>query len=412
MGAWLMNLWCILRSYPEILLLAFACFFFIYSKNSVIPVNWPLVGMLPSIILNSHRLHEWVTQGLRECGSTFIFHGPWLARRKFLMTCDPANVKHIMVTRYPEILLVAFACFFFIYSKNSVIPVNWPLVGMLPSFIFNAHRLHEWVTQGLRECGSTFLFHGPWFAHMEILMTCDPANVKHIMVTRSSNFPRGDDFLKIFDVFGDGIINSELDVWRFQRKMHHTLFSSVEFRRFVAKMSREKVENGLMPVLEHKAQQGKAVDLQDVLQRFMLDSTCILVFGADPGSLSLSYPIVPFSNAKDDLMEVLLFRHAVPVSWWMLLRRLMIGEEKKLAEALKTIDCFINEHISKRMEEVRESKMQTKEKDMHESCDLLAFYINYRFEDEIGISKSFKFLRDNALNLLVAGKETMTPCLT
>ncbi|XP_058069125.1 noroxomaritidine synthase 2-like [Magnolia sinica] len=314
---------------------------------------------------------------------------------------------------YPEILL-AFACFFFIYilrNKNKVL-VNWPLVGMLPSLLLNLHRLHDWCTQLLRQSGSTFEFHGPWLAGMELLITCDPANTNHILSNNFSNYPKGSDFSKIFDILGDGIFNSDSDVWQVQRKMAHTLMNAAKFRQYVAKRSREKVENGLMPVLEYKARRGDVVDLQDVLKRFTFDSTCILVFGADPGSLSLSFPTVPFSKAMDDAMEVLMFRHVVPESCWMLLRWLKIGEEKKFAEAWKTIDCFINEHISKRMEELTESKMDTKEEEMDESVDLLKSYIKYRCEDETGISKSDGFLRDTVMNLMLAGRDTVSAGLT
>ncbi|XXG46222.1 hypothetical protein AAC387_Pa02g1129 [Persea americana] len=55
-------------------------------------------------------------------------------------------------------------------------------------------------------------------------------------------------------------------------------------------------------------------------------------------SLSVDFPAVPFAKAMDDAMEAIAWRHVLPEKWWMLLRCLKIGKEKKLAEAWKTID--------------------------------------------------------------------------
>lgn len=80
-----------------------------------------------------------------------------------------------------------------------------------------------------------------------------------------------------------------------QRKIAHKLISSKKFRTFIARTSQAKVKD-LMHVLSHMAKKGVgavfAFDLQDVLQRFAFDNTCILVLGTDPASLSVDFPTV------------------------------------------------------------------------------------------------------------------------
>ncbi|XXG49373.1 hypothetical protein AAC387_Pa02g3577 [Persea americana] len=136
------------------------------------------------------------------------------------------------------------------------------------------------------------------------------------------------------------------------------------------------------------------------------------VFGVDPGCLAVDFPTVPFAKAMDDAMEALLFRHVIPESWWMLLKWLNIGWEKKLAEGWKIIDQFINQHISTRREELHKSKAHGGESDREEGGDLLTAYINYQHEDGLGLSNSDKFLRDTAVNLMLAGRDTTSSALT
>ncbi|XXG49375.1 hypothetical protein AAC387_Pa02g3578 [Persea americana] len=325
-----------------------------------------------------------------------------------------ASLRSIIPWSYSEFLL-AFACFFLLgcLRRKDRRVTNWPIVGMLPSLFMNIHRLHEWSTGLLRDTGCTFMFNGPWFTQMSVLCTCHPANVNHIFSTNFTSFPKGPFFSKIFDVLGDGIFNSDSEPWRIQRKMAHSLISSERFRAFVARTSQAKVDKGLVHVLKNVIKQGEGiVDLQDVFQRFTFDNTCILVFGVDPGCLAVDFPTVPFAKAMDDAMEALLFRHVIPESWWMLLKWLNIGWEKKLAEGWKIIDQFINQHISTRREELHKSKAHGGESDREEGGDLLTAYINYQHEDGLGLSNSDKFLRDTAVNLMLAGRDTTSSALT
>ncbi|CAA6666234.1 unnamed protein product [Spirodela intermedia] len=91
----------------------------------------------------------------------------------------------------------------------------------------------------------------------------------------------------------------------------------------------------------------------DIFFPFTFDSTCNMAFGADPGSLSLDLHSVPFINAQDDMLEVMFFRHVVPMGWWKLLRWLHVGKEKKMALALETIENFLAVRIAERMDERR-----------------------------------------------------------
>ncbi|THG04635.1 hypothetical protein TEA_022051 [Camellia sinensis var. sinensis] len=216
----------------------------------------------------------------------------------------------------------------------------------------------------------------------------------------SSNFPKGPEFLKMFDVLGDGIFNSNADLWKNQRKLAGVLINHQRLYRFLVKTSRGKVETGLIPILNHVSKQGLIVDLQDLFQGFTFDTTCIFITSYDLGCLSIEFPDVPFAKAMDDTEEALLVRHVVPETVWRIQSWLGIGHEKKLSEAWKTLDRVINNYVSMNKKETSK-KAELKEREEEEAVDLLTSYL---IEDgTFNLKRDDKFLRDTVLNLMLAG---------
>nr|XP_015879106.3 alkane hydroxylase MAH1-like [Ziziphus jujuba var. spinosa] len=180
-------------------------------------------------------------------------------------------------------------------KRNSGLLTNWPVVGMMPELLENITRIHDFATDVLKNSGGTFEFKGPWFANHYFLVTNDPINAHHILNASFANYPKGPDFKKIFEPFGDGIINSD--------EKHVTY----------------------------------GVDLQDVFQRLTFDNICLLVLGFDPHCLSIEFPKVECKKAFDDVEEIIFHRHFKPQSWWRLQRWLQLGREKKLTRSLKVV---------------------------------------------------------------------------
>lgn len=253
------------------------------------------------------------------------------------------------------------------------------------------------------------MFKGPWFSSMDMLWTCDPANINHIFNTNFTNYPKGEEFSEIFDFLGDGIFNSDGESWRLQRKKAHNLMANHNFKAFLIKSSNSKVYTELIPLLRRLAgeKEAQVVDLQDVFLRFTFDATCELVFGVNPKSLSPEFPTVPFSKAMDEAMTVMLFRHTLPPRWWKLLRWLNVGEEKKLARARKVIDQFLAEAIKKKRDKINHGNIGGD----HNGGDLLTSYIKDTNSME-DIQESNKILRDTTMNLMLAGRDTTGSALT
>ncbi|KAE8726409.1 caffeic acid 3-O-methyltransferase-like isoform X1 [Hibiscus syriacus] len=258
-------------------------------------------------------------------------------------------------------VFLALLCFLFLYcSRNKDgIPRSYPIVGMMPVLLLNVHRIHDWCTDILDRCHGTFLFKGPWFANMNLMLTCDPANIHHVMSSNFTNFPKGSEFKQLFDILGDGIFNSDMDLWKKQRTVAQGFMRTHRFHSFLSGTSHYKVENGLIPVMDHFVKRGLVVNLEDVFQRFTFDATCILVSGHDPQSLSVEFPEVLFSKALDDAEETLFYRHVRP-PWFMKLQSwLNMGQELKYRKAWRVLDDIIAEYIFQKRKDLNKVSFST-----------------------------------------------------
>lgn len=166
------------------------------------------------------------------------------------------------------------------------------------------------------------------------------------------------------------------------------------FLSFLARVTRQKAEAALLPLLEAAAVENRVIDLQDWFQRLTFDTTCVMITGYDPGCLSPDLPGVPFAEAMDDAEESIFMRHVLPERVWKLQRWIGVGSERKLMRARNILDGVIGNLIaSKRKESTNEGE------------DLLTSYMSERNQDT-------KFLRDTVLNLMIAGRDTTSSTLT
>ncbi|ESQ38663.1 hypothetical protein EUTSA_v10029295mg [Eutrema salsugineum] len=63
------------------------------------PWNWPVLGMLPGVLVRLHRIYD-CSIVLEKTNMTFQFKGPWFAGKDILFTVDPANIHHIMSSNF------------------------------------------------------------------------------------------------------------------------------------------------------------------------------------------------------------------------------------------------------------------------------------------------------------------------
>ncbi|GER33874.1 cytochrome P450 [Striga asiatica] len=286
-------------------------------------------------------------------------------------------------------------------KPTSVLPTNWPVVGMLPALIRNSHRIHAYVTDVLSESGGTFEIKFPRYLSPDMLATCDPANIHHIFSRNFSNYPKGPEFRKIFEILGDGIFNADFELWELHRRTTLSFFTHPNFHGLLEKSVWENVENALLPVLDSFSARAAIFDLQDVFQRLTFDGICKIVLDHDPHSLSVEMPRVDCEKAFNDAIEALLYRHLLPEGIWKLQKWLRVGKEGKLIRAWKAFDDFIYPLVDIPIE-----------KKNYNNHNLLAAFKDAYLEKN-GSSEGLRdFLRDTALSLMFAGRDTTSTCLT
>ncbi|XP_012568920.2 alkane hydroxylase MAH1-like [Cicer arietinum] len=283
---------------------------------------------------------------------------------------------------------------------------------MLPSISLNISNFHEYSNSILKQNGGTIIFEGPWLTNMKIVFTSNAMNVQHITSTKFENYGKGDDFKEIFEVLGDGIFRSDSHKWKYNRTLLHSVFKQVSFQTFIHKTFEAKVDSCLLVFLDHACKKGLQVDLQDVLQRLTFDNICSIVLGFDPICLSIDLPEIASEKAFNQLEDILLTRHIKPRFLWKLQKWLQIGDEKKFVENQKIIDHMVDTQIKCIRSRQSEIKSKINMQDKLQQFDLLTTIMNTEVEKkEQPNSIDDKFLRDTAINLLAAGRDTISSSL-
>ncbi|KAM0930604.1 hypothetical protein ACQ4PT_000863 [Festuca glaucescens] len=85
-------------------LVAVSIFVVIHSlrqRRSLGLPSWPVVGMLPSLLLGVRGdMYEWITGVLKSRGGTFTFRGPLFTNLHCVVTADPRNLEHLLKTKF------------------------------------------------------------------------------------------------------------------------------------------------------------------------------------------------------------------------------------------------------------------------------------------------------------------------
>lgn len=225
------------------------------------------------------------------------------------------------------ILIFSYFIWFHFLARKLTGPPVWPLIGSLPALISNRRRLHDWMAGNLRATGGAATYQTctvavPFIAKKQgfYTVTCHPRNIEHVLRTRFENYPKGPDWQAAFhDLLGQGIFNSDGEIWLIQRKTAALEFTTRTLRQAMDRWVNRTIRTRLWCILEKAAEYKTAVDLQDLLLRLTFDNICGLTFGKDPQTLSPELPANPFALAFDTATEATLQRLLYPGLLWRFL---------------------------------------------------------------------------------------------
>ena len=228
----------------------------------------------------------------------------------------------------------------------------YPLIGHLPQFLANRHRVLDWMTEALarQTTTCTFVLRRPGGVRGAI--TANPANVEHFLRTSFDHYPKGPRFASLLhDFLGRGIFNADGEAWRAQRKVASHEFSTRVLRDYSTGVFRDTAAELAGIVAAAAAAAGEKLDMQELLMRSTLDSIFKVGFGVNLGVLSgSSEEGAAFAKAFDDASEQVLRRFLDP--FWKAKRFLNFSSEAAMKRSLRTINDFVYAVVDRKIEQM------------------------------------------------------------
>ncbi|RKO86207.1 cytochrome P450, partial [Blyttiomyces helicus] len=202
------------------------------------------------------------------------------------------------------------------------------------------------------------------------------------------NYPKGPTSnTQLHDLLGSGIFAVDGPEWKSQRKTAANIFNVKNFKGFVEGVFADHMEL-LNAKLETAVDDGRVVDLHDLLFRFTLESFGHIGFGISFGCLTSDDP-VPFAAAFDRAQSVVDQRSRKP--FWAVWER-YTATGRQFRKDCETVHEFgLRVVRDRRADPLKETKN-----------DLLSFFM--RAKTESGDPPSDRHLSDIVLNMIIAGK--------
>ncbi len=214
---------------------------------------------------------------------------------------------------------------------------------------------------------------------LRMTLVSHPDLVEDVLVTQNRLFQK-DRFLRVLrPVLGDGLLSSEGDFWRRQRRLAQPAFH----RERIAAYAGIMVEKAAR--LAGQWRDGEIRDVHKDMMRVTLEIVAETLFGAEVGD-----------HAEDvgESLEAVLTIVSDPVELFLpFLKRLPTPQRRRFDRAVAKLDSILYGVFEQR-----------RRSGVGETSDLLSMLLHARDDD--GTRMSDKQLRDECMTLFLAGHET------
>ena len=218
-----------------------------------------------------------------------------------------------------------------------------------------------------------------------------PDHIREVLVTNAECWAKTHSaFMRLGRVLGQGLLNTDGEVWRRHRRMIQPAFHQARLQAYSERMVEEATD------MLGRWHDGRPVDLGHELTRATLRIVSRASFshevGGDVDAITGAVTVLQDSFAQPDLVP----------SWLPSPRR------RKVRRALRSIDEVMYRLIAAR----RHRHASGDVRDSGESVDLLQRLLDARDEEGDGAGLSDKEIRDQLVTFFVAGHETTSQALT
>ncbi|KAL7282251.1 hypothetical protein ACG7TL_003720 [Trametes sanguinea] len=288
------------------------------------------------------------------------------------------------------------------------------------------------LTDFLERFHTGYLGEGPWDRMEELgnicsvsllwdvtYFTIDASVMKAILATDFPSFEKGEKFRDAMDsVLGKGVFNSDGELWKFHRAMTRPYFSRDRISHF--ELFDRHADSAIVKMKE-RFRLGHAVDVQDVISRFTLDSATDFLLGRCVHSLrdSLPYaqndPQAPqtvkqqtvaeqFSTALAEAQRVISRRPRASHAW-----PLFEFWQDKSAKPMRIVNEFVQPILEEAIARHRAAEIERRNgsRDSKETEDGETL-----LDHLVKITDDPAVLRDETINILIAGKDSTAATLT
>jgi cytochrome P450 len=228
---------------------------------------------------------------------------------------------------------------------------------------------------------------GPLVAHIVI----HPDAVQRVLAENQQNYGRGLGYAKTRGLLGLGLLTSEGEVWRRQRRLMQPLFTSKAVSQYAGDMT--AATEAMLEQWQAQAERGETVDINLEMLRLAMRIIGRTMFGIGAGQASVELDMVQsyehaceFINARlASFFDIPLF---IPTPF-----------NRRFTQSIATLDRLIYQLI-------RERRNQQNGK-----ADLMSKLLAAR-DEETGEGMSDRQIRDEVITVFFAGHETTAEALT
>ncbi|KAF8917383.1 cytochrome P450 monooxygenase pc-2 [Mucidula mucida] len=283
---------------------------------------------------------------------------------------------------------------------------NWDVLKIMLK-TWDEGYMGDYMVDQVRALGSLIDMHVLW---TNLFVTTSPQHIHLMLATDFANFEKGPAFQKSWEsVLGQGVFNSDGDMWKFHRSMTRPFFSRDRITHFELFNHHADIAISLM---KERFRAGHAIDFQDLILRFTVDSATQFLFGTCVNSLAvpLPYPHNVYRGHSQETQADNAFTQALLQAQNVLIDRQRKGwiwpldeiRGDRTAEPMKVIGNFIEPIIASALE--KKNLDMTKAQEIDDDDTLLDHLVK--------VTSDPKVIRDETLNILLAGRDTSGMALT
>jgi cytochrome P450 len=221
--------------------------------------------------------------------------------------------------------------------------------------------------------------------------TQDPANLEALLSKQFTEFGLGLRPPTFYPLLGSGIFTQDGQQWKHTRELLRPQFMRNRSENF------EQIKTCVQNLISVIPDDG-IVDLQPLFFRLTFDTTTFLLFGKSMSALSsdaIAGQESEFADAFNTSQDYLSHRGRLGDLYWLM-------NDKTFRNACKTCHRFVDDAVQSTLEELS----SLTEEEVRERSNYI--FLNALIQE----THEPKVLRDQCLNILLAGRDTTACCLS